>query len=44
LDGHTPLHNPARGAKFLVFGVIVGMIALLRQYGETTNYTRRLAD
>jgi hypothetical protein len=33
LDGHTPRHNPARGAKFLVFGVIVGVIALLRQFG-----------
>ncbi len=30
---HPPRHNPARGAKFLVFGVIIGVIALLRQFG-----------
>jgi hypothetical protein len=30
---HSPRHNPARGANFLVFGVIIGVIALLRQVG-----------
>jgi hypothetical protein len=33
LGNHPPRHNPARGAKFLVFGVVVGVIALLRQLG-----------
>jgi hypothetical protein len=33
LDGHSLRHNLARGAKFLVFGVIIGVIALLRQAG-----------
>ena len=33
LANHTPRHNPARGAKFLVFGLVVGVIALLRQVG-----------
>lgn len=28
-----PHRNPARGVKFLVFAVIIGMIALLRQAG-----------
>jgi hypothetical protein len=33
LDGHSPHHNLARGSKFLVFGVIIGVIAVLRQAG-----------
>jgi hypothetical protein len=29
----APRHNPARGAKFLVFGVVIGVIAVLRYAG-----------